>query len=284
MLRFCCGVRFRNSAVFCPVTVCPAPPLRLAFNHRMPVSDHFTRGVGKKSADAMICNLCILPHYTEYAWKNGNGTGSLRKHLVREHAAEYEALSLSAADASDDISSAAAAAASPSPQAKRSSTTASLSGSSGSSAKKPKQLQPTLFAAFSSLNNDELSPAIARFFATNHIAYNVASSDSFRAFISTVRQSSIAVPERRGVKAAIEQLEQQMRTKLWALLRKSVTPIAIAIDGWTNVKHTKVLNVVLICGNRAFYWRSIANAREKCSAQWMRSVLQPNTTGLLITQ
>ena len=245
----------------------------------MPVTDHFTRGKGRKHADVMVCNLCVLPHYTEYAWKDRNGTGSLHKHMKDKHSTEYAALTSSRAHADnepDDISSAAAAA-SPSPaHLKRTSTLASLS--SGSSAKKSMQhdpRQPSLFAAFAPMKNAELSAATARFFATNHIAYNVASSDSFCTFISVVRQSTVPVPQRMGVKAAIGELEQQMRSKLWTLLKKSAAPIAIAIDGWTNVKHTKVLNVVLICGNRAYYWRSIPNPREKSSAQWMQSVLEP---------
>jgi len=218
----------------------------------------------------MRCTLCKQ----EYAWSKRNGTGVLHGHMKRTHPKQYAALRFSSSDTSSVVSSAAASAAA---APKRTVTTASLSSDGGGSAKAAKldHRQPTMRAAFAPLMNDTLAAATARFFASNHIAYNVASSESFCDFANAVRHSNVAVLQREGVKAAIEKLEVEMREQLWALLRRSSAPIAIAIDGWTNVKHTKVLNVILICSNRAYYWRSIANKLDKSDAQWMESVLRP---------
>ncbi len=224
-----------------------------------------------KHADCMRCKLCG----TEYKWEGNRGSGTLHGHMQRQHRVEYAAFN-SGSSASSVVSSSAAAATTN----KRSGALASLS-SGGSSAKKLDSTQRSIASVFAPQMNEELEEVTARFFATNHIAYNVASSDSFADFVAAVRQSTVAAPKRDALKRGIAVLEQKMRTKLWTLLKKSASPVSIAIDGWTNVKHTKVLNVVLMCDNRAYYWRSIANAVERSSGEWMRGVLEPVITQLV---
>jgi hypothetical protein len=49
-------------------------------------------------------------------------------------------------------------------------------------------------------------------------------------------------------------------------------PVTLALDGWTNVAHNKVTNLILLCDGRAFYWCSVVNH------------LEHNTAGIFIQQ
>jgi hypothetical protein len=44
-------------------------------------------------------------------------------------------------------------------------------------------------------------------------------------------------------------------------------PVTLALDGWTNVNHNKVTNLILLSGGRAFYWRSVVNSLEHNTAR-----------------
>lgn len=135
--------------------------------------------------------------------------------------------------------------------------------------------QRSLHSAFMSGGNAALAEATALFFATNHIAYHVADSSSFLAFCSAVRCSNTAPPKRRVVKSAVTQLALNMKADVLQRLRSSSAPITVAIDGWTNVRQTKVTNIVLICCGVAYYWRSIPNTYDANTAEWLDQQISP---------
>lgn len=39
----------------------------------------------------------------------------------------------------------------------------------------------------------------------------------------------------------------------------SSEPVTLALDGWTNVNHHKVTNLVLLNQGRAYFWSSVQN-------------------------
>jgi hypothetical protein len=39
----------------------------------------------------------------------------------------------------------------------------------------------------------------------------------------------------------------------------SQEPVTLALDGWTNVNHHKVTNLVLLNQGRAYFWSSVQN-------------------------
>lgn len=57
----------------------------------------------------------------------------------------------------------------------------------------------------------------------------------------------------------------------------------MAIDGWTNVRHDKVTNVLVLQGGQAFYWCSITNDAESNTADWLASRLRPVLHTLMVT-
>lgn len=196
-------------------------------------------------------------------------TGGLRKHFEKKHREKAIALgflsrerpifaSAAAADAADagsaaahssqdsvidmqlddGASASAAAPARPSPSSgsKRShSDCASVASpvAAGSAVKR----QTTLKSALAGSNNAALVPAVALCFASNHIAYNVASSPSFSAMCKALRNSTCAIPQRNAVKAGVGFLAVAVKEKvLQRLSSQGSAPVTIAIDGWTNVR------------------------------------------------
>ena len=107
--------------------------------------------------------------------------------------------------------------------------------------------QPTLQTAFTALNNTSLAQKVALFFATNHIAYNIADSSSFRELVVAIRSTTTAVPHRTALKEAVGSLADITRTAVVQRITGGTAPVTIAIDGWTNVRHVKITNVMLLC-------------------------------------
>jgi hypothetical protein len=224
------------------------------------------------------CNHCS----SQYSLPKGGGSGSLRKHVKLHHVAHFEvwqaariappaAAAAAAVDASRDNESDVISV--PSTPSRR--TASACSGSGGSAQSKR---QRTLSGMFAPLQSAALPAALARCFATNHIAYNVASSPSFLALVDVLRGSIAPVPQRNAVKSAMQVSARAMRARLLQRLIDSKATVAIAIDGWTNIRQGKVTNVVLLCGGAAYYWCSIANMTERSDAAWMERALQPVIT------
>jgi len=162
----------------------------------------------------------------------------------------------------DDESAAATPSLRPSPNSGSKRSIGDNSSSAVSAAQVPAaKRQLTLKSALAGSNNAALIPAVALCFASNHIAYNVASSPTFIAMCKVLRSSTCAVPQRKAVKAGVSALAASVKEKvLLQLSNKSSAPVTIAIDGWTNVRQTKVTNVVLLCSGVAYYWCSISNS------------------------
>jgi uncharacterized C2H2 Zn-finger protein len=232
------------------------------------------------------CNHCL----TVYRIRKNGGTGTLRGHVNRAHHALFEAWVQAARIAPPAIAAAAAASAAasrdvvdddsdvqsvPSTPRKRTSSAYIGSGSSASVQSSSKSRTRTISTMYAPLHSAALPAAIARCFATNHIAYNVASSPSFLALIDTARGCTDPMPQRKAVKTAIQLSARAMRARLLQRLVDSKATVAIAIDGWTNIRQGKVTNVVLLCNGAAYYWCSIANSTQRNDAAWMEGVLQP---------
>ncbi len=68
---------------------------------------------------------------------------------------------------------------------------------------------------------------------------------------------------------------KQLKEQLVQLLRTQRCPVSLVLDGWTNVNHAKVTNILLVCAGKAYYWCSITNATERNTAEWITSAVTP---------
>ena len=94
------------------------------------------------------------------------------------------------------------------------------------------------------------------FFLYEGLAFRIADSHALRAWLNCVRNGASAVASRKqmtemalsraeGVRAAVVQRLQQ------------AAGVAVGIDGWTNVRHDKVINLCPVAGGVAYYWDSV---------------------------
>ena len=141
--------------------------------------------------------------------------------------------------------------------------------------------QLTMRDALAASSNLTLHEQTALFFATNHIAYNVADSASFRSFCDTIRSTTAPPPHRRALKSAVASLAERLHTRVVQRITGGTAPVTVAIDGWTNVKQTKVTNLLLLCSGVAFYWCSIPNTYDANTAQWLEQQLTPHLQRLI---
>ncbi len=246
-------------------------------------SDLFTLHHAPNGDQHQLCNLCTA----RYAWKKGSGSGSLKQHYASKHPLalirwqqQKQGALAATEELQEDMQSVASSALSL-PSKRAAAATAADSGSASSLSPTPKRSklqQSTLQQSFLPSSNATVSKQMALFFATNHIAHHVADSHTFRAFIDAVRASTL--PSRKLVKASISSLADEMRKQLLGRLQSQAS-VAIAVDGWTNVRQTKVTNLVLICNGRSYYWCSIANKLERNTAAWMFQVMAPKLQELV---
>ena len=75
----------------------------------------------------------------------------------------------------------------------------------------------------------------------------------------------------------MDNLYKIIRQKLIDLLKNDNYNSTMAIDGWTNVRHNKVTNVMLIVPllSQAFYWKTIENESDFNTAEWNTEKLIP---------
>ena len=255
----------------------------------MRIADHFeprfVRGEQKR-----CCKYCARP----YSMKSGHGT--LSDHMNAQHKSKLTppTVAAAAATASQEVedssdmfdmtqspqtgAAAAAAAASSSSSVLQSPKRAASAVFSEPESVKRQTTLPSMLAAAS---NASLPEQVALFFAANHIAYNVADSATFIALCHALRNSSAPPPRRTAVKNAVGTLADKMRTAVVQRITGGTAPVTVAIDGWTNVRHTKVTNVVLLCSGVAFYWCSIPNTYDANTAEWLRDQLAPRLQELV---
>ena len=224
------------------------------------------------------CNTCRKV----YAFKQGDGTGTLTRH--RTDCQQRRTRPTGQSDLGSVFSSSSKRRLSGSPpRSPPAAAAASASVSVASSvvllSPPPKRSKPSdtspLARAFAPAYQQSITKLAAIAFATNRIAFAVSDNADFQAFMTALRGYNGALPNRKTVKQWTISTEQELRDAVLARLRSSTAPVAVAIDGWTNVVQSKVTNVVLLSNGQAFYWRSIANKTEKNTAVWLHSQLLP---------
>jgi hypothetical protein len=241
-----------------------------------------------------LCNQ--LGCQKKYVFLKGHGTGTLTQHMEKHHTALFFKMNSSPAPAPAAVCAAAAASSSssslklPSPMDLReddncSNTTSAEVGrhkriSASSEFTSPPAKRNATYTQRNIgcllASGTPLVEHTALYFATNHIAYNVADTPSFKSFCAALREhSDTRLPSRRALKAGVSVLADKLRSQVIERIKGGRAPVTIAIDGWTNVRHTKVTNVLLLCSGIAYYWCSISNTYDANTADWLDMKITP---------
>lgn len=139
-----------------------------------------------------------------------------------------------------------------------------------SAAKKFKQ--STLHTAFAATFNNKLHVDLVTFLASCSLPHQLVDHPAFLTLCESMRNSTITLPNRHRTRELIMQHAESVRQDVLKML-KSKSAVSIAFDGWTNVNHNKITNIVPICNAKAHYWCSVANYTDKNDAEWLIRML-----------
>ncbi len=117
------------------------------------------------------------------------------------------------------------------------------------------QYLPTFRAGFAEADEAAMNAQVD-VFLRHALSYNLAESTYLHEWVRCIRQGSGRVLSRRQLAARAHDRVQVVKEKVVKRLRAS-PGVSVGIDGWTNVRHDKVINLCPVAGGVAFYWDSV---------------------------
>ena len=255
-------------------------------SNKTTVREYFEVRSFKNGSSKRYCTICSH----SYSLNTGNGT--LSGHIEERHQKVWKEIQNNKRQKIENESSAvpsAAVASSSSlrqymveqdsisePQTNSSSSTPQLKRTHSTISQSSQSTQVTLQTAFASSMNTSYYDAIAYHFAINKIPDVVVEHPAFQAFCNAIRCSTLPIPQTREV---VRDSKASLRTRLrQAVIQRIIgsrAPVTIAIDGWTNIRQSKVTNVMLLCSGVAYFWRSVVNKHSANTATWLENALTP---------
>jgi len=137
-----------------------------------------------------------------------------------------------------------------------------------------KRKQSTLEQSLARASRTELDAAIARMFATHSLPHRLSDSPEFQDVLSAARKTTALAPSTHRVRSTILSEAEMIQRKVVAYLRDS-GPCTIVLDGWTNVRHNKVTNLLLADSRTAFFFYSVENSDEKNDVPYLIKTFAP---------
>lgn len=102
-----------------------------------------------------------------------------------------------------------------------------------------------------------------------------------QAFTRTAKAGhALHLPTRNTLRKLVTVKHAAMKNELVKIIKELRTPVSLVLDGWTDVNHNKVTNVLLVARGQSFYWCSINNKSERNTAVWLAAALQPVIRGV----
>jgi hypothetical protein len=143
---------------------------------------------------------------------------------------------------------------------------------------KLKMESPTLITNhLRTVNQQTVNMVFAECFAMNALSHNLLNRESFIQMLQIHRQSiSSLPPTAQALRAAIISRANDIRQEVVQKIVSAGWPVTVAVDGWTNVRHEKVTNIVLLACGTAFYWASITNTDSANTADWLYDRIAPH--------
>lgn len=120
-------------------------------------------------------------------------------------------------------------------------------------------------------NNSTLVKVMAETFAHLDLPFQLVERPEFITMMDHIKLTNCRLPTRFAMAIATTSVAQDIQKNVLvelALASRS-SPVTIAVDGWTNVRHDKVTNVIALCNNSAYYIQSLVNTTQKNTATWM---------------
>ena len=119
-------------------------------------------------------------------------------------------------------------------------------------------------------------------FSCHSLPLRLISSPQYIEHLLLFRQcSSAVIPSVWDLAREQDAAFDSIKVKVIQKMTLPNTHVTIAIDGWTNVRHDKVVNIVPLCRGSAYYWTSVVNSYHSNTAAWQYDHLKPHFEDLL---
>lgn len=241
-----------------------------------------------RSRTCTHCSLKFSANSDSSAWKNH--FASQHKQRLRDIQLQLNQLRAATAHSDDggseieciDTTSLAAASTVSSAGSACSESTSSSAAAAAAPAKKQKvqhHTQLSIAASFANSASKQSLQLLSRSFTVSSIPHAFVETAAFQSFLRSVSWSG-ELPTRQSLKHAMLAQADTLRTELSSKVLHNAL-VSVAVDGWTNVRQYKVTNVVLFVSGVAYYWRSIVNATNRNTADWVAAQLQPILASLI---
>lgn len=132
-------------------------------------------------------------------------------------------------------------------------------------------------------SNADLPVVLARCFASCSLPHHLVDNPDFVALLDAYRAADIRLPCRQSIAPMIAKQREKLYISLVQRLRQQSvqSPVTLAFDGWTNVRRTKVINVILLCKGAAYYWRSRVSLGGRGEATVLAKQLEDDLNTLI---
>jgi hypothetical protein len=87
--------------------------------------------------------------------------------------------------------------------------------------------------------------------------------------MNAFRKSTIDLPKRKQLTGLQSTLSAKLIDSMLNNLSVGEIPSSIALDGWMNVRHCDVTNILILSNGSSYLYRSIENQFESTTSNWM---------------
>lgn len=129
--------------------------------------------------------------------------------------------------------------------------------------------------------NINIYTAYSRLFAKNSLPHSLIENKYFIDFVAAIKKNPNITITKKKLREVIIYDGTKLKTDIINNLKSSKQPITMAIDGWTNVRSNKVINLILIVNGTAFYYDSIENKETENNKEYLVSLLTSKINTLI---
>jgi hypothetical protein len=128
-------------------------------------------------------------------------------------------------------------------------------------------VQSTLDGYYKKVEYD-IDTLLVHAFAVHSLPLHILQSEVFINLMICWRNSEVMLPTSKRMRVMYHDEANRMKQEVLNNMKASkAIPVTVALDGWTNPCHEKVINIIPLSRGIAYYWKSIVLSTQKCSAE-----------------
>lgn len=113
----------------------------------------------------------------------------------------------------------------------------------------------------------DMDTLLVHAFAVHSLPLHILQSEVFINMMHCWRESRGLLPTRKRMRTMYHDAASSMRQEVLNNIKASrAIPVTVALDGWTNTCHEKVINIIPVSSGTAYYWKSIVLSTSRCTA------------------